>query len=145
MVWPEVPAATPAADKDEEGEYEEAGQRKTTKLPDPLAPTAAERAERELTHTYHTGVGVLVVLKVEADKRTTGFQNPKERSMNYILICFHGRRGRGRQIDDFGIEGDENQHVNGDGRSEQVHWAICSHEMQNIFGKTWSRVCRRDC
>ena len=50
LVWPEAPAATPAADKDEEGEREEAGQRKTTKLPDPLAPTAAERAERELTH-----------------------------------------------------------------------------------------------
>ena len=28
LVWPEAPAATPAADKDEEGEYEEAGQKR---------------------------------------------------------------------------------------------------------------------
>ena len=37
-------------DEASEEESEEAGQRKTLKLQDPLMPTAAERAEHELTH-----------------------------------------------------------------------------------------------
>ena len=37
-------------DEASEEDSEEAGQRKTVKLQDPLMPTAAERAEHELTH-----------------------------------------------------------------------------------------------
>ena len=42
---------------DEKSEW--AGQRKTAKLQDPLAPTAAERAEHDLTHTIQKLVFML--------------------------------------------------------------------------------------
>jgi len=145
LVWPEVPAATPAADKDEEGEYEEAGQRKTTKLPDPLAPTAAERAEHELTHIpYRSWCSCCVKGRGrQADHRTSKSEGALHEL--HVDFCFMGAEGEDDKLTILVLKEKKTKMSMATVVPSKSTEKKCSRETQSIFGRTWSRVCRRDC
>ena len=125
-------------DEASEEDSEEAGRRKTVKLQDPLMPTAAERAEHELTHIPYRSwcSGCVRGRAKQADHRTSKSEGALHEL--HVGFCFMGAEGEGDKLTILVLK-------DGDGRSEQVKWEICSREMQSIFGRTWSRVCRRDC
>ena len=80
-------------DEASEEESEEAGQRKTAKLQDPLAPTAAERAEHELTHIpYRSWCSCCVRGRGEqADHRASKSEGAFHEL--HFDLCFMGAEG----------------------------------------------------